>query len=154
MFYRSLTTLPIVIICLAFVMLIYMPAFTFNQAFAQGNQTSGISSSNQTSNNSTSGGSTAVGTGNTTGTSAANRPFETDAQKYNNGYSDGLMNSERDFRGLSGHGCDPTVPPGHTPQYQKGYPVGYSKGPCGSGTSASSTSGSSSSPVPGLLFSP
>jgi hypothetical protein len=151
MLYRNLTALSIVIMCLAFVMLIYAPGFTFNQAVAQGNQTSGISSSNQTGNNSTGGGSTAAGTGNATGTSAANRPFETDAQKYNNGYSDGLMNSERDFQGP---GCDPTVPPGHSPQYQKGYPAGYSKGPCGSAASTSSTSGNSSSAVPGLLFSP
>ena len=75
----------------------------------------------------------------------------TDTQRYNNGYKDGLKNSRQDFKNQS---CDPTVPTDvvHTAPYKEGYPVGYSKGPCGGQAPSSSLqSNSSASPIPGLL---
>ena len=76
----------------------------------------------------------------------------TDAQKYNSGYTDGLRVSKEDFKGAHGHGCDPTLSPGHSILYQKGYAVGYSKGPCGEAASPLQVNGTNSSPLPGILF--
>jgi hypothetical protein len=73
----------------------------------------------------------------------------TDQQKFNNGYNAGLKNSQKNFKS---NNCNPEVPTDvvHTIPFQKGYALGYSKGPCG-GKPTSSTSNSSSSAVPGIL---
>lgn len=80
---------------------------------------------------------------------AQQRPFATDAQKYNNGYEDGLKKSQQDSLSQV---CDATIPGGHSLPYDKGYSAGYSKGPCGS--SSTSSAPTSSVPVPGLIFPP
>ena len=76
----------------------------------------------------------------------------TDAQKYNAGYTDGLRVSKEDSKGEHGHGCDPTLSPGHSIPYQKGYAVGYGKGPCGEAASSLSGNETTSSPLPGILL--
>ena len=83
----------------------------------------------------------------------------TDIHRYNNGYNDGLKNSQADFKASNGQQCNPSVPTDveHTGPYIKGYAVGYSKGPCGgkaalsSSSSSSSQSNSSAFTIPGIL---
>lgn len=100
-------------------------------------------------------GSAIAQTNSTNATQTPPRTELTDTQRYNNGYKDGLKNSEQDFKSQS---CNPTVPTDvvHTPPYKEGYGVGYNKGPCGgqAASSSSSPSNSSASPIPGLLINP
>ena len=86
-------------------------------------------------------------TNSTNATQSAQQPPLTETQRYNNGYKDGLKNSQQDFNTSS---CNPTVPTDveHTAPYKQGYSLGYRKGPC---AGKAITSNSSSSSIPGLL---
>jgi hypothetical protein len=135
---KSRTFLIIVAISFAFMISIYH----LGSVYAQMNSTKNATQSSQQTGLTNS-------TKNATQSSQEIAPGLTTAQKYNNGYKDGLKNSQQDFKTQN---CDPTVPTDvvHSPQYKEGYPVGYSKGPCG-GQGNSSSSSKSNSVVPGLL---